>query len=134
MQTRKAKAETRQTRIVFQEAVNDQQSLFGGNAMKWMDEVAYITALRFCRHRVVTSHVEQIRFLKPIPVGTIVDVLGKVESIDRLKIRIKVELQMVDCASNLQGKAIEGYFSFVAIDDCDKLQTMTKVIENNDSI
>ena len=45
------KAETKQVKIVFKNLINDHNTLFGGIALKWMDEVAYITATRFCRKK-----------------------------------------------------------------------------------
>ncbi len=46
----KQQAETRQIKVVFK---NKPMTiiLFGGTAMQWMDEVAYITATRFCGRR-----------------------------------------------------------------------------------
>jgi len=41
--------------------------------MLWMDEVAYITATRFCRKKVVTISAGNINFEKPIPFGSIVE-------------------------------------------------------------
>nr|HMQ43287.1 acyl-CoA thioesterase [Mariniflexile sp.] len=43
------KSETRQFKMVFPNTLNDHETIFGGTAMKWMDEVAYITATRFAR-------------------------------------------------------------------------------------
>ena len=50
----KQKAETKQVKVVFKNHINDHNTLFGGIALKWMDELAYITATRFCRKKVVT--------------------------------------------------------------------------------
>jgi acyl-CoA hydrolase len=43
-----------------------------------MDEVAFITATRFARKRVVTVSSERIDFTKSIPPGAIVELVGKV--------------------------------------------------------
>jgi acyl-CoA hydrolase len=39
-------SETHQFRMIFNNSLNDNGNLFGRQAMKWMDEVAYITAIR----------------------------------------------------------------------------------------
>ena len=74
----KQQSETRQVKIIFKDSINDQSTLFGGTALKWMDEVAYITATRFCRKRVVTISVDKINFKKPIPHGSIIELVGNV--------------------------------------------------------
>ncbi len=45
------KSETRQFKVIFPSTLNDHDTLFGGTAMQWMDEVAYITATRFTRKK-----------------------------------------------------------------------------------
>ena len=46
---------TRQFKAIFPNTLNANETLFGGEAMKWMDEVAYITATRFTRQRMFRS-------------------------------------------------------------------------------
>ena len=47
-------SETRIFKVVFPNTTNHYDTLFGGTAMQLMDEVAFITATRFCRRKVVT--------------------------------------------------------------------------------
>jgi len=65
-------SEARLVKIVFNNTVNDHNTLFGGITLKWMDEVAFITASRFCRKKVVTTSVNNIKFKKSIPHGVII--------------------------------------------------------------
>jgi len=51
---------------------------FGGTAMQLMDEIAFITATRFTRKRMVTVSSDRIDFTKPIPSGTIIELVGKI--------------------------------------------------------
>ena len=37
------------TKTVFPGRTNHHNTLFGGDALAWMDEVAFIAATRFCR-------------------------------------------------------------------------------------
>ena len=67
---------TRQVKLVFKNTFNDHDTLFCGTALQWMDEVAYITAIRFCRKKVVTISVNKIKFEKPIQYGTICELVG----------------------------------------------------------
>ena len=78
--------EVRQERFVFHEFVNDHGNLFGGNALKWMDEVAYIAATRYSRQRMVTVSVERVKYLLTIPLGSIVKVRAEILSAGPVKL------------------------------------------------
>ena len=45
MEERIIQSETRQFKAIFPNTLNANETLFGGQAMKWMDEVAYITEI-----------------------------------------------------------------------------------------
>lgn len=45
---------TKITKTVFPSRTNHHNTLFGGDALAWMDEVAFICATRFCRKPLVT--------------------------------------------------------------------------------
>jgi len=85
-------SETHQFRMIFNNSLNNNGNLFGGLAMKWMDEVAYITAIRFTRMTVVTVLADKIKFLKAIKPGTMVEIIGRVQKTGSVKIEIKVEI------------------------------------------
>ena len=69
---------TRVFKAVFPNTTNHYDTLFGGTAMQYMDEVAFITATRFSRQKMVTVSSDKIDFKKPIPHGTIIELIGKV--------------------------------------------------------
>ena len=116
----KQRSETRQVKLVFKNTVNDHNTLFGGFALQWMDEVAYITATRFCRKKVVTISVDKIKFLKPIQYGTICELIGKIGVVGRLKLKINVEIFAEQKYTNEREKAVEGVFTFAAINENNK--------------
>lgn len=108
---------TTQVKIIFKNLINDHNTLFGGIALQWMDEVAYITATRFCRKKVVTVSTGKIDFKKPIPYGTIVEIAGKVSKIGSVKLEINVQIFTEEKYTNSREKAVEGNFYFAAVDD-----------------
>ena len=55
-------SETRIFKAVFPNTTNHYDTLFGGTAMHMMDEVAFITATRFSRQRMVTVSSDKIDF------------------------------------------------------------------------
>ncbi|MCG8412417.1 MAG: hypothetical protein MI739_14150 [Bacteroidales bacterium] len=117
MEERIKKSETRQAKIVFKSLVNDHNTLFGGVALQWMDEISYITATRFCRKKLVTISTGKINFKNPIPYGTIVELIGTVEKYGSVKLEIKVEVYIEQKYSEERKLAVEGSFFFAAVDD-----------------
>lgn len=109
-------SETRIFKAVFPNTTNHYDTLFGGTAMQLMDEVAFITATRFCRKRVVTVSSERIDFKKPIPSGTIVELIGKVIHIGNTSLTVSVEMIVEQMYSEHREQAIHGEFTFVAVD------------------
>ena len=59
-------------KLILPEFLNEQGVLFGGYLLKWIDEVAYITAsLDLPGNRFVTVSLDNVVFRKPINVGYI---------------------------------------------------------------
>lgn len=110
-------SETRIFKAVFPNTTNHYDTLFGGTAMQLLDEVAFITATRFARKRVVTVSSERIDFKKSIPAGTIIELIGKVKRVGNTSLTTFVEIYIEEMYSNSREKAITGEFTFVAIDE-----------------
>lgn len=128
------KYETTQFRLIFPENLNNRDSLFGGEAMKWMDEVAYITALRFAKQKVVTISAENFKFLKPIVSGSIIQIIGNIFTVSALKIGIRVEIFIEDIDFDEKQKAIEAVFYFAAVNDDNKPVRMNNKNNNKTTI
>jgi acyl-CoA hydrolase len=110
------RSETRIFKAVFPDLTNHYDTLFGGTAMQMMDEVAFITATRFTRLPVVTIASDRIEFKKPIPAGTIVELVGKVVKIGNTSLDVRVDIYVESMYAEEREKAISGTFTFVAID------------------
>jgi acyl-CoA hydrolase len=110
-------AETRIFKAVFPNTTNHYDTLFGGTAMQLMDEVAFIAATRFSRQRMVTVSSDKIDFKKPIPAGTIVELVGRVTYLGSTSLKIRVEIFVEQMYSDQREKAVTGEFTFVAIDE-----------------
>ena len=110
-------SETRIFKAVFPSDTNHYDTLFCGAAMQLMDEVAFIAATRFTRKKVVTVSSDKIDFTRPIPGGTIIELIGKVTYIGSTSLKVKVEIFIEEMYSMVREKAITGTFTFVAIDE-----------------
>jgi len=112
------------TRAVFPSTTNHYDTLFGGQAMEWMDEVAFITATRFSRQRMVTVSSDKIDFKKPIPAGSIIELMGIVTHVGKSSLKVKVEMVREDMYNSGRELAITGAFTFVAIDENKKPESL----------
>ena len=82
-----------------------------------MDEAAFICATRYARKRMVTVSSDRVDFNQPIPAGTIAEFVANVIRVGNTSIRIKVEIFLEEMYKEERHKAIEGVFTFVAIDE-----------------
>ncbi|WP_027883515.1 acyl-CoA thioesterase [Meiothermus rufus] len=71
---------------------NHYGSLFGGTAMAWMDEAAFVAATRHARAKVVTVHSDAIDFRHPVPQGSIVELVAWVKRTGRSSMYLEVEM------------------------------------------
>lgn len=117
MNNRIEKSVTSIFKAVFPDSTNHYDTLFGGTAMQLMDEVAFITATRFSRRKVVTVSSDRIDFTEPIPAGTIIELIGKVIHVGNTSCKVLVEVYIEEMYSDVRKQAITGTFTLVAIDE-----------------
>lgn len=113
----KSRCLTRQSRIVFPRHLNSTGTFFGGEAMQWLDEVAFITATRYSRQRMVTVKAENIRFLKPVVSDTILELVGSVVKTSQVRLFINVEVFAESLYSDHREKVLDADFVFVPCND-----------------
>lgn len=114
------KSITKQFKAIFPCMLNANETLFGGEVLKWMDEVAYITATRFTHERMFTVNSEKIKFLKAVHPDTIVEIVGRVEKVKMIRVFVKVEIYAEEIYGTNREKVIEGTFVFAALDENNK--------------
>jgi len=102
---------------VFPNTTNHYDTLFGGTALQLMDEVAFICATRFSRQRVVTISSDRVDFKKPIPSGTLVELIANVEKVGKTSITVSVDIFVEEMYSEKREKAVHGIFTMVAVDN-----------------
>ncbi|QES90830.1 acyl-CoA thioesterase [Rhizosphaericola mali] len=110
-------SETHSFKTIFTSQTNHHNTLFGGAALAIMDDVAFVTATRFCRQRFVTVSTDKVSFEKPIPNSSIIEAIGRVDHVGNSSISIKVVIFVEEMYSTKREKAIEGIFKMVAVDE-----------------
>ena len=104
-------------KAVFPNTTNHYNTLFGGTALKIMDEVAFICATRFTRKRMVTVSSDRVDFKTPIPAGTIAEFCAHVVYVGNTSLKVEVEIFLEEMYTDHREKAITGVFTMVAIDE-----------------
>lgn len=112
---RRLGAATRITKLVFPQDTNPLGTLYGGTALQWMDEVAFLAATRYARRQVVTVSMDRVDFKVPIPQGSIVELIGEVIETGRTSMVVRVRILIEDPMAGTQELAIEGRLIMVAV-------------------
>jgi acyl-CoA hydrolase len=110
-------SETHVFKTVFPNTTNHYDTLFGGEAMRMMDEVAFIAATRFSRQLMVTVSSDKIDFKKPIPAGTFVELIARVSHVGNTSLGVSVEIYIEQMYAEGRELAVHGNFTLVAIDE-----------------
>ncbi len=117
IQERIQQSKTVMIKCVFPDTTNHYNTLFGGTALNWMDEIAFITATRFSRKKMVTVSLDKTDFQRPIPAGTFADIHGVVTQIGNKSLKVQVYVYVEQMYSNKRELAVSGIFSMVALNE-----------------
>lgn len=113
-------SETHVFKVVFPDTTNHHNTMFGGRILMMMTETAFMTATRFSRKSFVLVSSGQVDFTKPIPAGSLVELVGRVERIGNTSIVIQVEVYLEKMREEFREKVVSGAFTLVAIDEDNK--------------
>lgn len=102
--------------MVFPDHTNHLGTLFGGQALAWMDMAAFIVASRYARSTVVTARSEQVDFNQPIHKGDLVEVIATITKVGRSSMHVDVEVVTENLLSGERKLCTRGRFVMVALD------------------
>lgn len=110
---------------------NANGDIFGGWIMSQMDMGGAILAKEIAQGRVVTVAVDKISFLRPIAIGDVVCCYGKLLSVGRTSMQVKVEVWIKKVYDGVRDRhcVTQALFTYVAIDKEGKPRTVPR--ENN---
>ena len=107
---------TRLGRLVQPADANEHGTLFGGEAMRFMDEAAAVAAIRYARGSVRTAHVDAIDFHTPVPIGVCLEASARVVGVGRTSMTVEVVLEAEDRHTAVRTVTTTGRFVLVAVD------------------
>lgn len=111
-----ATREARLVEIVFPDHCNHLGTLFGGQALAWMDKAAFLAASRFAGCTVVTARSDRIDFRTPVRLGEIVEIVASVHAVGRSSMTVRVSLRREATPGGEQLEACSGEFVMIAVD------------------
>lgn len=109
-------SQTEMTEIVFPNDANPLGNVMGGRVMHWIDICAAIAAGRHARTPVVTAHVDQIDFHRPVRIGGVLSIKASVNYAHRTSMEIGVKMWSESRASGERSHVASAYLTFVSLD------------------
>ena len=113
---------TEQQYLICPAHINHYGRLFGGQLLKWIDELAGIVAIRHCGSTVTTAAIDNLQFQAPAYTGDMIVLRGQITYVGRSSMEVRVDTyresldgqrEMINrayidmVAINCQGKAVE---------------------------
>lgn len=106
---------TEQQYLICPAHINHYGRLFGGQLLKWIDEVAGIVAIRHCGSTVTTAAIDNLQFRAPAYTGDMIVLRGWVTCVGKTSMEIRVDTYREQMGG--QRELInEAYINMVAID------------------
>jgi acyl-CoA hydrolase len=88
---------------------------FGGRIVQWIDLAAAVTARRHAGMPCVTVSIDQLTFLAPIRIGTVVIVHAQVNAVFGSSMEIGVEVVVEMPETGERQKCCDAFLTFVAL-------------------
>lgn len=82
---------TEQQYLICPAHINSYGRLFGGQLLKWIDELAGIVAIRHCGATVTTAAIDNLQFKAPAYAGDLVVLRGFVTCVGRTSMEVRVD-------------------------------------------
>lgn len=114
------RAETRMVFPIFPADTNHYGTLFGGQAVAWIDQAAFICATRWCRRKVVTVHFGEVSFHHAVREGSIVELVARLVRTGTSAMHIAVELWWEPMDHDERVLACQAECVLVALGDDDR--------------
>ena len=105
---------TEQQYLICPAHINHYGRLFGGQLLKWIDELAGIVAIRHCGSTVTTAAIDNLQFQAPAYTGDMIVLRGFVTYVGRTSMEVRVDTyrESLDGSREMINRA---YIDMVAI-------------------
>ena len=106
---------TEQQYLICPAHINHYGRLFGGQLLKWIDELAGIVAIRHCGCTVTTAAIDNLQFRAPAYTGDMIVLRGWVTCVGKSSMEVRVDTYR-EALDGRREMINEAYIDMVAID------------------
>jgi acyl-CoA hydrolase len=117
--------------IVFPHHCNHLGTLFGGQALAWLDKAAFLVASRFAGRTVVTARSDRIDFREAVKLGEIVELAANITGVGRSSMTVRVRMFSEATPGAGQRLATSGEFVMVAVDEAGRAVPLHCALEDH---
>lgn len=82
---------TEQIHVIIYPDINGFDRLFGGQLLKWIDEVAGATARRHCGHNVTTAAIDNLYFKAGAYLNDVIVLIGRITHVGHTSMEVRVD-------------------------------------------
>ena len=107
---------TEQQYLICPAHINHYGRLFGGQLLKWIDELAGIVAIRHCGNTVTTAAIDNLQFQAPAYTGDMIVLRGWVTCVGKTSMEIRVDTYR-ESLNGVREMINRAYIDMVAIND-----------------
>jgi uncharacterized protein (TIGR00369 family) len=109
------------SQIMLPAQANIAGNVHGGEIMKMMDSAAGAVAHRYSKSNVVTARVDELQFLRPVLLGSMVTCIAKIVYVGNTTMEVIVTTEVEELESDCDPEvALTAYFTMVALDKIGK--------------
>jgi acyl-CoA hydrolase len=119
---------TVQTRLVIPPDTNHIDTIFGGQVLSFIDEIAAITAMRHSNSVVVTASIDSVNFVGSAKVGDILILQAFVASTGRTSMEVYVEVFSENLLKKEKKLTTTSFLTMVAVDKDGKPSAVPGVV------
>ena len=103
--------------LVLPHQANHYGTLFGPNALALLGKAAFLAAARHTQQPVVMAAARQIDFLKPVPVGALLNVHARISRVGRSSMSVQVSAAFDVAPGTRPDDVLRGEFEMVTVDE-----------------
>ena len=100
----------------------------GGVIMKLVDNAAGLAAIRHSRGPVVTAAIDEMSFIEPVQLGSLVTVKASLNYVGCSSMEVGVRVETEDILTGERAHTSSAYLVFVALDDTGKPREVPRLV------
>ena len=120
------------TQTVFPNDVNNNNTLYGGRLLDWIDMLGGIVAKKHSRNPIVTVSIDSLNFINPIRQRDIVTLEAWVNFVGRTSMEIEVRVTSENPFTAETAKNCRAFLTYVAMDEQGLPTEVPKLILSTD--